>query len=180
MQRVCRSYGVWGRCLNEKKVHVLFYFVRWKNSYEVVAIRSSKKNMKSYQTLKTHSHSSNTPIRLPERCSVAPSKKIFSPHAHLAGTIFIFQMGMRAKDIIIQHHYWHPHDVIAGLRAKNGAVDAVSCAWMWNRDFPYKMPRFSTFYFQVWLKSYLNVSTSRILWYDFILWFNSLQRVSHD
>ena len=96
--------------------------------------------MEPYQTLQTHSHSSNTPIRLPERCSVAPSKKIFRPHAHLAGTIFIFQMTLGAKDIIIEHHYWHPHDVIAGLRAKNGAVDVVSCAWMWKRDFPLKCP----------------------------------------
>ena len=75
------------------------FITRW------VAPRSSKKNMKPYQTLKTHSHSSNTPVHLPERCSFAPSKKIFRPHAHLAGTIFIFQMGLRSKDIIIDHHY---------------------------------------------------------------------------
>ena len=70
-----------------------------------VAPRSSKKNMEPYQTLQMHSHSSNTPIRLLERCSFAPSKKIFGPRAHLAGAIFIFQMGLRSKDIIIEHHY---------------------------------------------------------------------------
>ena len=136
---------------------VYFFDTRW-----VALIRSSKKNMEPYQTLQTHSHSSNTPIRLPERCSVAPSKKIFGPHAHLAGIIFIFQMELRSKDIIIEHHYWHPHDVIAGLRAKNGAVGAVSCAWMWNRDFPYKMPRFSTFIianFVTFRRLYVNLKT---------------------
>ena len=161
-------------CLSHKR-----FFLRNSLCTRWVAIRSSKKNMKPYQTLKTHSHSSNTPIHFLERCSFAPSKKIFRPQVHLAGTIFIFQMTLGAQDIIIDHHYWHRHDVIAGLRA-NGAVDAVSCAWIWNRDFPYKMPRFSTFCFQVWLKSYLNVSTTRILWYDFVLWFDYLQRVSHD
>jgi len=32
-------------------------------------------------------------------------------------------MGLRSKDIINDNRYWHPHDVIAGLRVKNGAVD---------------------------------------------------------
>ena len=84
--------------------------------------------MKSYQTLKTHSR--YTFIHLPERCSFAPSKKIFRPNAHLADTIFFFQMTLGSKDIIIDHHYWNPHDVIAGLRVKNGAVDAVLYAWI--------------------------------------------------
>ena len=35
---------------------------------------------------------------------------------------------------------WHDHDVTDGLRVKNGAVHAVSCAWIWNRDFPIKCP----------------------------------------
>ena len=49
------------------------FITRW------VAPRSSQKNMKPYQTLKTHSHSSITPIHLPERCSFAPSKKKREP-----------------------------------------------------------------------------------------------------
>ena len=138
-----------------------------------------KKNRKSYQTLKKHSHSSNTPFTSPNDALSRHQKKILDLMRFSQVQFSSFKWGWGPKilsSIIITDILTMSSPVFARRMEPLILFRAREC----GIEFSPKMPRFNTFYFQVCLKSYLNVSTSRILWYDFVLWFDYLQRVSHD